>query len=242
MNQTTMTMTIEGPADQPRLDEIAVLTELLPLAGARVLDLGCGAAEKTRQLAECTEVAQIVAAEVDPIQHQKNLSGPAPAKVSFQSFGAEQIDAPDSSFDIVLMFKSLHHVPVALLDAALAEIKRVLRPGGLAYFSEPVFAGAFNEVIRLFHDEAVVRQAAFAALQRAVVSGQMALVEERFFCNRLQLQSFAQFESGVMQATHTDHDVGPELREKVRLAFESNRGESGYVFEIPNRVDLLRKP
>jgi 2-methylisocitrate lyase-like PEP mutase family enzyme len=66
------------------------------------------------------------------------------------------------------MFKSLHHVPVPLMDQALAEIRRVLKPGGLAYISEPVFAGEFNEVLRLFHDESIVRREAFSAIERAV--------------------------------------------------------------------------
>ena len=59
-----------------------------------------------------------------------------------------------------------------LLDTALDEIHRVLRPGGVAWFAEPVFAGDLNEIIRLFHDEQVVRQAAFDALVRASNGGQ----------------------------------------------------------------------
>ncbi len=53
------------------------------------------------------------------------------------------------------------------MDAALAEIARVLVPGGWLYVSEPVFAGPFNELMRLFHDEQAVRAAALAALARA---------------------------------------------------------------------------
>jgi SAM-dependent methyltransferase len=62
------------------------------------------------------------------------------------------------------MLKSLHHVPIPLMDRALAEVARVLRPGGHLYVSEPVYEGPFNDIVRLFNDEAVVR----AAAQRAV--------------------------------------------------------------------------
>jgi SAM-dependent methyltransferase len=242
VNTATIAMRLEGPVEQPLVDEFEVLTELLPFDDARVLELGCGAAEKTRLIAERTGVAAIMAAEVDAIQHGKNLAITDLPKVAFHSFGAEDIDAPDASFDIVLMFKSLHHVPIPLMDRALREIRRVLRPGGLAYISEPVFAGEFNEVLRMFHDESRVRREAFAAIERAVSQGVMELAEQRFFRNPLKLGSFGQFEQAVINVTHTEHRITPELRERIRAKFESYRSPAGYVFQVPNRVDLLRRP
>ena len=41
---------------------------------------------------------------------------------------------------------------------------RVLRPCGLVYISEPIYAGNFNDILRLFHDEQAVRLAAPAAV------------------------------------------------------------------------------
>lgn len=235
-------MQIQGPDEQTVASEFEVLTRMLPYEGARILELGCGAAEKTREIAERTEVSEIVAAEIDPIQHAKNLQIEDLPRVSFKSFAAEAIEQPDDSFDIVLMFKSLHHVPTTVMDKALSEVCRVLKPGGLAYISEPVFAGSFNEIIRLFHDESTVRQAAFDAVVRAVESRKVELVEEFFFTNVIKLKHFGQFEAGVLNVTHTDHDLTPELLEAVKKKFEGYRGENGYVFDAPNRVDLLRKP
>jgi len=45
--------------------------------------------------------------------------------VHFMSGAAEAIPCEDESFDIVLMFKSLHHVPEAQMDKAMEEISRV---------------------------------------------------------------------------------------------------------------------
>ncbi len=235
-------MQISGPEGQPTCDEFELLTSLLPLDGAEVLELGCGAAEKTRAIAEKTGVARVVAAEVDAIQHAKNLERTDLPTVEFAAFGAEAIEAPDDTFDIVLLFKSLHHVPVASMDAALREIARVLRPGGLAYISEPVFAGDFNEVIRLFHDESTVRSAAFAAEVKAVEDGALELEEQRFFYTRMRMESFEHFEESMIGATHTEHRVSPEVLLEVRKRFERNAGPEGYVFHVPIRVDLMRKP
>lgn len=240
-NMNAAAMRLIGPSGQPVCQELDLLQDLVPLTGATVLELGCGAAEKTRQIAARTGVAGIVGAEVDRRQHDKNLRLTDLPNVRFEAFGAEAIAAPDSSFDLVLMFKSLHHVPGDVLDTAFQEMHRVLRPDGLIWISEPVFDGAFNEVLRLFHDEQQVRQAAFDAIRRAVGSGLFELVTERFFLNPLRFASFEQFEAGVINVTHTQHHVTPELRTRIRARFEASAKPDGYHFLIPNRVDLLRR-
>ena len=62
-------MQIKGPEAQLVHNETEVITRMLPLAGATILELGCGAAEKTRWIAENTEIELIVAADVDEQQH-----------------------------------------------------------------------------------------------------------------------------------------------------------------------------
>ncbi len=237
----TNPMSLMGPESQELTNELAVLTRMLPFDGASLLELGCGGAEKTRLIANKTGVARIVAAEVDSIQHEKNLKVTDLDKVSFEAFGAEEIPYPDDTFDIVVMFKSLHHVPLDRLDDAMAEIHRVLKPGGYAYISEPVFDGAFNHVMRVFHDEEVVRREAFGAVGRAVERELFELAEEYFFRNRIRFESWQQYETNMLSVTHTEHNLSDEQRAEVERRFEANRSDEGYVFDIPNRVDLLRK-
>ena len=222
-------------------DEFDVIADMVVLKDARMLELGCGAAQRTRELVTRGGVAHIVASEVDERQHAKNLLLPADPAISFCCFGAQDIPEPDQSFDAVFMFKSLHHVPLRLLDRSLREIGRVLKPGGVAYISEPVFAGDFNEVIRMFHDESHVRREAFRAMQRAVETKTLELVEQRFFDAPLRLDSFDQFSDRIMNVTHTDHELTDQLRAEVRARFESFGADGAYEFRVPHRIDLLRR-
>ena len=127
------------------------------------------------------------------------------------------------------------------MDAALDEIARVLKPGGLAWISEPVFAGALNEIMRLFHDEQVVREAAFAAVCRAVERGPLQLKEERFFTTRSQFDDFAQFDARMIRVTHSHRTLTGALRQSAKK-FEAHLTADGVTFINPQRVDLLQKP
>ena len=235
-------MRLAGPTDQREVSEASIYEALLPLAHAGVLELGCGRAELTRAIATHYPDARIVATEVDTIQHRLNCASGGQPNVRFVEGGAQAIPADDASVDIVLMFKSLHHVPVDLLDAVFAEIRRVLVPGGLAYVSEPVFAGAYNDIVRIFHDEQQVRLAAFDALCRAVAEARFDLVTEQFFLASISFASFEEFEQRVIGVTHTRHRLTPEQHEATRAAFAAHLDQDGARFRQPMRVDLLRKP
>ena len=218
-----------------------VCDELVPLARARVLELGCGKAEATRHLARAHPDAKFMALETDTIQAALNVESPELPNVRFGLGAAEAIPAEDRAFDAVLMFKSLHHVDEQQLDQALGEIHRVLSPGGLAFFCEPVFDGDYNEVIRIFHDEQHVRAAAFAALQRAVASGRYALKAEVFFQRTVRFDDFAEFEKKVIGVTHTRHTLSESQLARVRERFMRHATPAGASFLQPMRADLLQK-
>ena len=155
--------------DAPPLidDELEVLAALVPLSDQDIVELGCGAARLARDLLMRWPGSRVTDLEVDERQHAKNLASPQPG-LRFVAGGAQAIPFPDASFDLALMLKSLHHVPLPLLGQALHEAARVLRPGGHLYVSEPVYAGPLNELVRLFNDEGVVRAAAQSALDEAL--------------------------------------------------------------------------
>ena len=236
-------MQIAREENLPESSDFDLISRLLPVQDARLLELGCGAALTTRRLAESLPVKEIIAMEVDRIQHDKNRLIDDLPNVRFVYGGAQSIDLGDASVDAVIMLKSLHHVPVKDMRPALREIARVLRPGGLAYISEPVFAGDFNEILRLFNDEQQVRQAAFDALQHAVAEGDFDLVEEIHFFSVSRFNGFSEFESRIIGATHSEFDIDDALLEQIRQRFMPHVAEDGHAeFQSPLRVDLLRKP
>lgn len=232
---------INDPEAYLSCGELDVMEDLLDLAGKRVIELGCGAAWMTRQLVERLDAAQVTATEVDRIQHAKNLEIQDLPKVSFRLGGAEAIDAPDASYEVALMLKSLHHVPVDRMDLALQEIHRVLVPGGLLYVSEPVYWGAFNEVMRLIHDEREVRIAAFEAMRRAADAGLFKLEREVFYQAEGVYPDWDSFAGRFLHVTHTERNLDEAQTARVRSAFEQHLRPEGARFLKPHRVDLLRR-
>ncbi len=156
--------------------------------------------------------------------------------------GADEIPLPDASCDVVLMLKSLHHVPIARMDRAFAEMRRVLVPGGYAYVSEPVYAGPFNEIVRLFHDEGAVRAAAYEAIQRAVRAGVMESVAQIAFDAPVEFADFDDFDRRLIRTTTAGRTLPPATREAVRRGFERFMTPAGARFVRPMRVNVLRSP
>ena len=236
-----MLMRIHDPQAYRTATEIEILSELLEVRGKRILELGCGAAWMTRLLRDRFAPARIIATEVDRIQHEKNLAGEDRAGIEFRLGGAEAIDLPDASMDAVFLFKSLHHVPLNLLDQSLQEIHRVLVPGGSLYCSEPVYWGPFNELMRLIHDEKKVREAAFQALVRAVEAGLFRSEREVFFQVPGTFENWDAFAERFLRVTHTQLDLDAAQIQRIRTAFSQHLGPEGAHFLKPHRVDLLRK-
>jgi SAM-dependent methyltransferase len=235
-------MRLNDPDAYREMAEQALIAEQLELRGKRVLELGCGRAWMTRLLAEQFDPTSIVATEVDRIQHDKNLAIDDLPTVNFQYGGAQDIGAEDASFDAVFLFKSLHHVPADLIGPSLREIHRVLTPGGIAWFSEPVYWGEFNDILRLFHDEKAVRELAFEHLREVVGSGLFELQAELFFQAPGTYPDWQAFEDSLLKVTHTDHQIPAGLYQRIQAAFMAHMTTDGAHFLKPHRVDILRRP
>jgi SAM-dependent methyltransferase len=105
---------------------LARALELIP-PGADVLELGCGAGvPMTRALAAGRRVTG-----VDISARQIELARAAVPEATFVHADMTALDLAPASFDAVVAFYSLTHVPRADLPALLASVRGWLRPGGV---------------------------------------------------------------------------------------------------------------
>jgi len=95
-----------------------------PLLKRRVLDCGCGAGEYVRAL--LARGADAFGVEFDAQKIEAGQAGELAARIRIGDL--EALAFPDASFDVALLNEVLEHVPDDA--AALAEVRRVLRPDG----------------------------------------------------------------------------------------------------------------
>jgi hypothetical protein len=106
---------------------------------------------------------------------------------------------------------------------------------------EPVYGGAFNEVIRIFNDEGAVRAAAQSALDEALRARVWTQVAERRFEMPVRFRDFDDFEQRMMHPTFADHRIDDAKLAAARAAFKPHVGPDGARFTRPMHVRLLRR-
>jgi SAM-dependent methyltransferase len=121
-----------------------ILGEFGPLAGKRVLDYGCGAAEAGVYFAKLG--ASVVGVDVSPgmLTAASKLAARHGVTIETRLVTADGIPAESAEFDLIYGNGVLHHVDQA---KARPELMRILKPQGKGCFIEPL---SYNPVIAVY--------------------------------------------------------------------------------------------
>ncbi len=155
----------------------------------RLLDLGCGAGHVSFQLAPL--MADVVAYDLSAEMLEVVAATAAErglAQVRTVRGVAERLPFETGSLDVVVSRYSAHHW--SDLGQALREVRRVLRPGGVAAFIDVVAPGlplldTHLQAIELLRDTSHVRD--YSVAQWLQMLGEAGLQVQRHHCQRLQL-------------------------------------------------------
>lgn len=163
-------------------NDMDIITSLLAVNGKSIIDVGCGTGDLVRKL---TEAGAIVSGIDTADMIMKANEFPTAGNETYLEGGGEALPLPGVSADVILFIASFHHVPETQMDHALAEARRVLKPGGIAVIVEPVATpGSYTELIRLVEDEELIQKLALEAINRAADSVFMLETEEKFYFER----------------------------------------------------------
>lgn len=116
---------------------LGALEGLTHLSGGRLLDIGCADGTYTLRLAEGFQSVDAVDIEPERLADFKlALDGHRLAeRIRLAQMSAERLDFDDDTFDAVTAIEVLEHV--GDLDRTIAEIRRVLQPGGRLLITSP---------------------------------------------------------------------------------------------------------
>ena len=128
--------------------------------GSQVLEIGPGYGAATDEL--CARVGHLTCVEVDRTLATRLAGHLAGHNATVLCEDATRMSLDDATYDGAVSLTMLHHVPsAALQDRLLAEVARVLRPGGVFVGFDAVTGTAFR-MLHLFDTMVAIDPSTFA--------------------------------------------------------------------------------
>ncbi|MFD0691407.1 class I SAM-dependent methyltransferase [Actinomadura fibrosa] len=155
-------------------------------SGSRILELGCGSGYGSQLLLDEVEAAHVDAIDLDPAMVARARRRLAPYRGRARVGVADATDMAaltpvDGCYDVVVAFGTLHHIPD--WQAALAEVARLLRPGGVFYFEEMTVHALNRFCFRHFTEHPTVNRFTDVELLGEMESLGLAVTGHRTFCS-----------------------------------------------------------
>jgi ubiquinone/menaquinone biosynthesis C-methylase UbiE len=218
----------------------SVLSENLNLDKLEIVDVGSGAGDLVRYMTN--QGARVTGLECGALQLEKARSYPLAGDEVYIEGVGQELPFADASFDVVIFFNSLHHVPLEYMATALDEAHRVVKATGMVYVAEPIASGSGFELNAPIDDETTVRAAAYDAISNATTKG-LTQVREIFYQTVYHYSDFAAFKENVIRIEPRRRDLFEAIESDLGETFDrlGVPEESGIRFEQPMRVNLLTK-
>lgn len=126
-------ITPEGRADWlvPHPAVVALMPVLQVRSAQRALDLGCGIGRHALLLAEYGFVVDAIDGAAAGLEFARREATARDLRVNLRQADADALPFADESFDHVLSWNVIFHGTMGDVGRCLAEIWRVLKPGGL---------------------------------------------------------------------------------------------------------------
>jgi ubiquinone/menaquinone biosynthesis C-methylase UbiE len=208
-----------------------VLARVVELAAPErdwsVLDVATGSGHTALALAP--HVAVVTGSDLTPAmlaEAQKLQSSRTIANVSWHLSDVHRLPFADGSFDLVTCRRAAHHF--ARINQALAEMKRVLRPGGRLVIDdrsvpEDDFVDACMNELDRYHDESHVRQYRASEWRRMLEALGLVVEAVELYLKHRPLTSLTQDVS--KENVRRIHQVLDRLNDAQRETFNLLQGE-----------------
>ncbi|MFK5598373.1 class I SAM-dependent methyltransferase [Methylobacterium sp. HMF5984] len=213
-----------------------VLDAFSPIAGRRIVDIGCGPGAMSAALAG--HGARVTG--IDPGEAAVAAARRRAPDCAFEICSAEALPFSDGTFGGAVILNALHHVPDP--RAALHEAARVVAPGGRIVVVEPLAEGSFFSALKPVEDETAIRAAAQAAIAAAIAAGAFLCLSDRRFVRR---EAFADRDAFLERVAAVDparraaiRDNASTIADAFAAAAETDAG-GRHVLSQPLRAHVL---